>query len=122
MAERGASSARDRAAEVEAQAAAAEHETAALEAQAAELAADLVARPRLADEAVAGPGPGAAGIAEWGTQAWAALLVARSQVAVEGDVVVRTANELGAAVLGESLPPLSASAVARRVERELGSS
>ena len=65
------------------------------------------------------PGPGTTGIAEWGTRARAALLVARSQLATERDAIVRQANELGAVVLGQTLPPLGAAAVARRVEREL---
>jgi hypothetical protein len=48
------------------------------------------------------------------------LLVARSQLAAERDAVLRQANELGAVLLGEALPPTSAAAVARRVEAELG--
>jgi chromosome segregation protein len=120
MAERRAATAHERLAELESRASAAEREIAALEARVQQLAAQLVARPGLTDDAVAEPGPGAAGIADWGTRARAALLVARSQVAAEGEAVIRQANELGAAVLGESLPPLSAAAVARRIERKLG--
>jgi hypothetical protein len=59
-------------------------------------------------------------VAEWGTRARAALLVARGQVAAERDAVVRQAAELGALLLGEALPATSAAGVARRVERELG--
>jgi hypothetical protein len=59
-------------------------------------------------------------VAEWGTRARAALLVARSQLASERDAVVRQANELGASVLGEPLPALSAGEIARRVEGTLG--
>lgn len=120
MAERRAVAAHERVAELDSQAEAADHETSALEARARELAAELVTRPGLTDDAVAEPGRGAAGVAEWGTRARAALLVARSQVASERDAVVRQANELGTAVLGESLPPLSAAAVARQIERKLG--
>jgi hypothetical protein len=65
---------------------------------------------------VADPDAGTAGVAEWGTRARAALLVARSQVSAERDAVLRQANELGAAVLGEALPPLGAREVVRRVE------
>jgi len=119
MAERRWTSARDRAAELDAHAEAAERETAALGARASELAAALLTRPRFTGDAVADPGPGAAGVAEWGTRARAALLVARSQLAAERDAVVRQANEVGAVVLGETLPPLGTAAVARRVEREL---
>ena len=119
MAERRAASARERAEEVDALAKAAERTTADLEDRAGELAAALSARPRLPGEAVAVPGPGTTGIVEWGTRARAALLVARSQLATERDAIVRQANELGAVVLGQTLPPLGAAAVARRVEREL---
>lgn len=120
IAERRAAAARDHAAELETRAKAAERETAALEERARKLAEALLARPRLTGEAVARPQPGASGVAEWGTRARAALLVARSQLAAERDAVVRQANELGAVVLGEELPPQGAAAVARRVERQLG--
>ena len=79
----------------------------------------LVGRPRLTGEAVADPGSGPGGVAEWGTRARAALLVARSQLVTERDAVVRQANELGTALLGEALPPLGTAAVARRVEQAL---
>jgi hypothetical protein len=121
MAGRRAQSAREQMTELEARAEAAERETSALGAHAGKLAALLQSRPRLAHDAVGEPQPGAPGIAEWATCARAALLVARSQIEAEREAVVRQANELGAAVLGETLPPLGAAAVARRVERELGS-
>ncbi len=120
MAERRAESARAQMTELEARAGAAERETAALEARARELSSLLQPRPRLAAETVGESAPGASGVAEWATRARAALLVARSQVAAEREAVVRQANELGALVLGEALPPLGAAAVSRRVERELG--
>ena len=118
--ERRAESAREQMTELEARAEAAERETSALEARARELAATLQLRPRLAEAAVGEPRPEAVGIAEWATRARAALLVAHSQAEDEREALVRQANELGALVLGETLPPLGASAVARRVERELG--
>jgi hypothetical protein len=118
IAERKADSAREHASELEARAQAGTRETAELEGRARELTAVLEERPGLAD-AADGPGTGAEGVAEWGTQARAALLVARSQLAAERDAVVRQANELGAVLLGEAIPPTSAAAVARRVEREL---
>jgi hypothetical protein len=120
MAQRRAQSAREQMTALEARAEAAERETAALEARARELAALVEPRPRLAHDAVGVPREGAPGIEEWATRARAALLIARSQVEAEREAVVRQANELGALVLGETLPPLGASAVARRVERELG--
>ena len=120
IAERKAASARELAAELDARAEAAGREAAGLEARARELAEALERTPRLTGEAVAGPGRGPDGVAEWGAKARAALLVARSQLAAERDAVVRQANELGAVLLGETLPPTSAAAVARRVEAELG--
>ena len=120
MAERRAAAVRDDRVELERRAEEAVRKTAALQAQARELSSVLEARPRFTDEAVAVPERGAAGVAEWGTRARAALLVARSQLGDERDAVVRQANELGAVVLGESLSPQGAAAVTRRVERQLG--
>jgi hypothetical protein len=120
IAERKAASAQELAAELDARAEAAGREAAGLEARARELAEALERTPRLTDEAVASPGRGPDGVSEWGTRARAALLVARSQLAAERDAVLRQANELGAVLLGEALPPTSAAAVARRVEAELG--
>jgi hypothetical protein len=115
-----AAAAGEHAAELEARAGAASGEGAELESHARELAEALASTPRLAAEAVADPGEGPQGAAEWGTRARAALLVARGQVAAERDAVVRQAAELGALLLGEALPATSAAGVARRVERELG--
>jgi hypothetical protein len=119
MAMRRLESALEHAAELDAHADAAEQESASIAARAAEVAATLLARPRLSGEAVAVPGASPAGVAEWGTRARAALLVARSQLTSERDAVVRQANELGASVLGEELPALGIAAVAERVERVL---
>lgn len=55
------------------------------------------------------------GVAEWSSGARAALLVARGTVATEREGVLRQANELGSALLGESLATSSAAIVARRV-------
>ena len=119
-AERLLREAEEQAAQLEARGEAADAETAELARRAGELAAALAERPRLALEAGAPPGEGLAGLAEWGTRARAALLVARGQLAAERDAVVRQANELGALVLGEPLTATSAAGVARRLERELG--
>ncbi|MGH3042385.1 MAG: hypothetical protein ACRDNG_11730, partial [Gaiellaceae bacterium] len=118
-AERRVAAARDEAAALESNADAAVREATGLERQARELATVLGARARLTEEAVAPPGSGLEAVEEWGTRARAALLVARSQLAAEKDGVVRQVLELGGLVLGEPLPPTSAAAVARRVEREL---
>lgn len=121
VAERRAASRHEHVAELERRAEAADHEAAAMENRARELAATLRERPRLADEAVADPGVGPEGVADWGTRARAALLVARSQLVAEREAVVRQTHELGSLLLGEVLPPIGAAAVARRVERELDS-
>jgi hypothetical protein len=118
--DRKAAAAREHAAELESRGDAAQVEAAELERRAQGLADVLRKRPRLTDDAVAAPGSGPSGVADWGTPVRAALLVARSQLAAEKDAVVRQANELGAVVLGEEIPATSAAAVAQRVERELG--
>jgi hypothetical protein len=120
IAERKAAAARERVSELASRADAVLVEAAELENQAQGLADLLEQRPRLTEDAVACPGPAPEGLAEWGTQVRAALLVARSQLVAERDAVVRQANELGAVLLGEEIPPTSAAALARRVERELG--
>jgi colicin import membrane protein len=118
VAERKVEADRERIAELEARAEAAESEAVALESRARELAGALAQRRRVAGEAVAAPGEGLAGVAEWGTQARAALLVARGQAAAERDALVRQAIELASVLLDET-PPTTVAAVARRVEREL---
>jgi chromosome segregation ATPase len=120
IAERKAAAARESVSELVSRADAALVEAAELETRARGLADLLEQRPRLTEDAVARLGPAPEGLAEWGTQVRAALLVARSQLAAERDAVVRQANELGAVLLGEEIPPTSAAALARRVERELG--
>jgi hypothetical protein len=111
--------AEEHAAALEAQAADADAEAKELARRGGELAAALAERPRLAADAGAAPDEGLAGLAEWGTRARAALLVARGQLAAERDAVVRQANELGALVLGEPLTATSAAVVVSRIEREL---
>jgi ribonucrease Y len=119
IAERRRAEAEKAAAQLEARADAAEHESEKLLERARRLAAGLRERPRLAMEAGEAPDGGLAGLAEWGTQARAALLVGRSQLAGERDALIRQANELAAVVLGETLTPTSAAGAARRVERKL---
>jgi hypothetical protein len=50
----------------------------------------------------------------------AALLVARSQVAVERDALVRQANELASNVVGEPVAAMSAAGAADLLRRSLG--
>ncbi len=66
------------------------------------------------------PGEGLAALAEWGASAHAAVLVARGGVETERERVVREANELAAAVLGEPLYAASVATVRRRLEERLG--
>jgi hypothetical protein len=116
-----ASEARAAAASLEERVAGAKREAAGLEEEAKALAAALRERPRLATEAGLDPGASLAGVSEWAARARAALLVGRTALAADRDAVIRQANELGSLVLGEPLGATAASAVARRLERELGS-
>ena len=63
--------------------------------------ARLAERPGLPDAAGRAPGESLDELADWATEARAALLVARSNLAAQRDAVIRQANELGALVLGE---------------------
>jgi chromosome segregation protein len=78
----------------------------------------LVERPGLAEQAGRPPVGDLKSIAAWATDARAALFVARGNLARQRDGLIRQANELGAAVLGEPLSASSAAVVARRVESE----
>jgi len=113
--------ARDSVAALEADAVEAAAESAALERQAAAAAEQLAALPRLAREAAAAPGSGLGAIEPWAARARAALLVLHGTLAAERDAVVREANELGSAVLGESLGATGVPGVRERVERALQS-
>jgi chromosome segregation ATPase len=86
-------------------------------------AAALAVRARELAEALAGqPGieppesDALEELASWSTQVRASLFVARARLAAEREAVIRQANELGSAVLGEPLVAQSAALVARRVE------
>ena len=119
LAERRLADAREEAAALEQLAAASSRTEEQLQASARGLATALRGRPRVAEAASAPPPPGLAGVREWAGTARAALFVSRGGLARERETVVRQANELGAAMLGEPLVAVSAAAVARRVEREL---
>lgn len=120
MAERRAADTRRRSEELEARAAAVERESRELDERAQQLARALGERPRLAAEAGVLPAAGLDGIAEWGTRARAALLVARSQLSAERDGLIRQANELGELVLGEPLVGVTPDSVAKRLEQRRG--
>jgi hypothetical protein len=117
--ERRVADAREEAAVLERLAASSRRSEEQLQASARTLAAELVGRPRVAGAAGAPPPPGLAGVREWAGTARAALFVSRGGLARERETVVRQADELGAAMLGEPLVAVSVAAVACRVEREL---
>jgi chromosome segregation ATPase len=119
LAERRARTAEDHAAELEAAATAAEEHVKELNERARELAQALSRRQRVAVETEFPPDPSPAQVAEWGTQARAALLVARGQVVAERDALVRQANELASNVVGESVAAMSAAGAADLLRRTL---
>jgi len=120
MAERRLEAARDHEQELAAEAERAGREQAVLTAQAREIAAALRERPGLTDHAGVEPGEDLGEVSRWATEARAALFVARGQLATQREQLIRQANELGAAVLGEPLAASSAAVVARRVESASG--
>jgi hypothetical protein len=120
IAEKRAVAARAALGEHEATVAAAEREAPEVEARAAEVATSLRGRPRLAADAARIPAPGLEGVLAWASAARAALTVARSGVASEREAVIRQANELGSAALGEPIGAASATVVRERVATALG--
>jgi chromosome segregation ATPase len=88
--------------------------------QSAEIAALLAERPGLPDAAGRTPADSLDELGDWATEARAALLVARSNLAAQRDAVIRQANELGALVLGEPLTAQSPSAVRQQLEARSG--
>jgi DNA repair exonuclease SbcCD ATPase subunit len=119
LAERRAKDAQAHAAELEEAVKAAEERAKDLTARARELAEALRRRPRVALETEIPPDASPADLAEWGTQAHAALLVARNQVASERDAFVRQANELASNVVGEPVAAMSAAGAAELLRRTL---
>lgn len=107
--------ARREALERNAEAAAADSQS--LAARGRDLAAELEAMPRVAGPEP--PAPGLDALADWGSRAHAAVLVARSGLATERELVVREANELAASVLGEPLSATSVAHVRERLEERL---
>lgn len=93
----------------------AEREAPSLEQRAAQAAARLEKLPRLS--APTPPGTGLSAVTDWGARARAALFTARNSLESERESVVREANELGAAVLGEPLFSSRVAVVRRRLEQ-----
>jgi len=91
-------------------------EAGAVEARAHALAAALRGVPRVATEAGTAPPPGLTGVSDWASTAGAALFLARGAVGAERDAVIRQANELASAVLGEPIAAASVDVVRRRLE------
>jgi len=90
-----------------------------LQAHARKLAAELGGKSQVADDAGKEPSAGLDGLESWAEVARAALFVARGQLASQRDAVIRQANEIGAAALGEPLTAMGTGALARRVEQGL---
>jgi chromosome segregation protein len=102
------------AADLDREATEAEREAPTLEAEAAKAAARLADLGRVAPPQT--PEKGLHAVTQWAARAKAALFVARSGIERERDSVVREANELGAAILGEPLMASSVTGVRRRLE------
>jgi hypothetical protein len=100
--------------ELEHEAERAEREAPALEKRAQQAAVRVTELPRLS--APTAPEAGLPSLIEWGARARAALFGARTSLESERESVVREANELGSAVLGEPLFSSSVAGVRRRLE------
>jgi chromosome segregation ATPase len=101
--------------------AAARAREAALLHEAADVSAALAQVERLSASGREPPAGGARRIEEWSSRVHAALFVVRGQLQTERERLVREANELGGAVLGEQLAGSSVSLVRRRLEEALRS-
>lgn len=93
-----------------------EEESRALEAEAAALVAAVSSTPRVAAPTVHRVPESLSHLDDWGVEARAALLVARSSVAAERERLVAEANAVGSAALGEDVGALGVSQVIRRLE------
>jgi chromosome segregation ATPase len=110
--------AQDAAAALEHEAEQADVEGRELQQEALRTAERLASLPRLSHDATRPPGEGLAAVEEWSARARPALLLLRSALAAERDAIVREANEVGSAALGE---PLGATSV-RRVREQIAQS
>jgi hypothetical protein len=94
-------------------------EAAELAVQAAEVSRRLEDVPRVSQSGREPPGKMLTELAEWGRRVHAALFVVRGQLEAERDRLIREANELAGAVLGEQLAGSSVALVRRRLEEAL---
>jgi hypothetical protein len=115
-AEEELASARTRSAAVREAERSAEREAHAVVAAALALAREVAGAPRLGSRTPAAPEPELEGVSDWAARADGALLLARSGLDDERDAVVREANELAAAVLGEHLVPEGVRRIREQVE------
>jgi chromosome segregation ATPase len=100
--------------------AAARVEADALLAAAREVAAQIDEIPRVSDTGRGAPAADLRGLTDWASRVHTALFVVRAQLEGERDRVVREANELGGAVLGEQLGGANVALVRTRLEEALG--
>jgi chromosome segregation ATPase len=91
-----------------------EREAPTLEARAAEVALHVAELSRV--RPLTPPAPGVPEVIDWAGRAKAALFVARNGLERERESVVREANELAAAILGEPMLVTSVTTVRRRLE------
>ena len=98
---------------------AAQAEAFALVRDASDVASRLQDVPRVSASGREAPGQDLAQLSEWGSRVHAALFVVRGQLEGERDRLVREANELGGAVLGEQLAGSNVTLVRRRLEEAL---
>jgi hypothetical protein len=107
------------AAELERRAEQAVEEAAELERGAQRATVRLAALPRLSHDATAPAADGLVGVAAWGARVRAGLLLLHAQLVGERDAIIREANELGSAVIGEALAASSVTGVRERVAQAL---
>ena len=110
--------ARTRLAKLEVEADAAIEELARLRREAEELTTGIRDAPEISRGTVPHPGELAEELVEWASRARAALLLARSGLETQRERVVREANELAAAALGDP-GATSVAGVVERLERAL---
>ena len=96
-------------------------EAEALVVEAREVAQRVVEVPRLSESGRMAPGSSLAEIEEWGARAHAALFVVHGGLESERERVIREANELASATLGEQIAGTSVALVRRRLEESVGS-
>lgn len=94
-------------------------EARALAAEAVAVADSLAASTRISESGRVRPQATLVGLVSWAARAHAALVVARAQLDIDRDRLVREANELGSVLLGEELAGSSVALVGRRVRTML---